>query len=375
VQVFLYPEELDAVPPDALVEQILELGFDAASVALVYHRARRVLPRQTRISALTRTTTYFEPDPRFYGEIVPIGNGPPALREPLLAFREACRRGGLRFHAWIVALHQDDLAAANPAAASLLLDGSVSGLGLCPSAPATRDFAAGLVSDVCDRFQPDLVELEASFYPAWEPSYNLTLALEPLSLPAQLLGAQCFCGACRVAIGNAAGLEETAKAMAGPPFGPAGAWDESAAAALGTARATGAARLVAAAAAAAHAQGSLLSMFASGPVEQASLQGVSSAAVASADHVLIGCGRLVGDELIDRFRSLRRLVDGRSATASTNWTHERTSSDLARDATRLAEAGACGLALYNLSLLPEAGLHAFRTAAAAFRASMPAVAS
>jgi hypothetical protein len=40
VQVFVYPEELDAVEPDALTEQILGLGCDSVSIALAYHRAR-----------------------------------------------------------------------------------------------------------------------------------------------------------------------------------------------------------------------------------------------------------------------------------------------------------------------------------------------
>jgi hypothetical protein len=45
---------------------------------------------------------------------------------------------------------------------------------------------------------------------------------------------------------------------------------------------------------------------------------------------------------------------------------------MAADVTRLAAAGAEGLALYNLSLVPEAGLDAFRAAASAFRAADPA---
>ena len=39
VQVFVYPEELEHVEPDALAEQVLELGCDAVSVSVAYHRA------------------------------------------------------------------------------------------------------------------------------------------------------------------------------------------------------------------------------------------------------------------------------------------------------------------------------------------------
>jgi hypothetical protein len=45
---------------------------------------------------------------------------------------------------------------------------------------------------------------------------------------------------------------------------------------------------------------------------------------------------------------------------------------MAADVTRLAAAGADGLALYNLSLVPDEGLTAFRAAADAFRAAVPA---
>jgi hypothetical protein len=53
-------------------------------------------------------------------------------------------------------------------------------------------------------------------------------------------------------------------------------------------------------------------------------------------------------------------------TTSLNWFPERTPAVYADDARRVAAAGADRLALYNLSLVPEEGLHAFAAAAAAF---------
>ena len=135
------------------------------------------------------------------------------------------------------------------------------------------------------------------------------------------------------------------------------------------ARARGAQRIVAAATDAAHAHGSSLRIFGSGPPQQAALQGLSASAVAAADRLLLGCGQLTGDELLERFLGLRDLVDGRGATASMNWSPDRTSASMAADAEHLAAAGADGLALYNLSLVPNEGLEAFRAAAAAFRSA------
>ncbi len=331
VQVFLYPEELEHVAPEALAEQVLGLGCDAVSVAVAYHRGRRIFPRHGRVSVLTRTTVYIEPDAARYGALRPDGTATPALHR----FREACDRAGLQFRAWVVGLHNGELAEAHPDAAAQLRDGSPAGHSLCPSAPAAVEYVAALAADVAAQLGPEAVDLEAAFYPAWEPSYTLTLALEPLTDEQKLHLARCSCPSC----------------LATPD------------------RAEGARRLVEAVAAAVHGEGSLLRVFASGPPEQASLQGVSPESVAPADALLFGCGPLRGDELLARFEALRELT-GRPGTVSTNWTPER--SDLAADVERLAVAGADGLALYNLSLVPDAGLDAFRAAAAAFRAGVPA---
>jgi hypothetical protein len=351
-QVFLYPEELEHVEPDALAEQVLGLGCDAVSVAVAYHRGRRVFPRHRRVSVLTRTTLYLEPDAAHYGVLRPAGTATPALHR----FREACDRAGLRIRAWVVGLHNDSLAAAHPDAAARLLDGSPAGHSLCPSAPETVEYVAALAADVAAQLGPEAVDLEAAFYPAWEPSYTLTLALDPVSEEARLFLPQCFCSSCRVLFGP--DVEERAHAA-----------EEGVLTELASGRATGARRLVEAVAAAVHEQGSLLRVFVSGPPHQAAVQGVSPESVAAADALLYGCGPLRGDELIARFDGLRALT-GRPGAVSTNWTPER--ADLAADVERLAVAGAEGLALYNLSLVPEAGLEAFRAAAHAFRSAVPA---
>ena len=354
VQVFVYPEELAATRPDALARQIVRLGCDAVSLAVVYHRARRVLPRQRRVSVLTETTFYFAPEETRYGELVPRANAPRELVDDVLRFRDACDRAGLRFRTWVVTLHHDVLAREHPDAAARFLDGSPTGVGLCPSAPAAVEYVRALVADVSATFAPDAVELEAALYPAWEPAYTLTLALDPPSEQERLRLSQCFCASCRSLFGERANeLERCAGEGELPPE-------------LAELRAAGAARLVDAAAEAAHTAGTSLRVFASGPPEQAALQGLSSRTVAAADRLLIGCGPLAGDELLERFRSLRALVDDRPATPSLNWTPAR---DLAADAARVAEAGAEGLALYNLSLVPEAGVAAFGGAAAAFHAA------
>ncbi|MCZ7590431.1 MAG: hypothetical protein M5U27_16545 [Gaiella sp.] len=357
IQVFLYPEEIEHASPTEVVELIRDLGADTAIVAVMYHRSRRVFPRHQRVSVLAAPTLYLSPDRRRYERLVPEGHA----HEGLLRFRDECRAAGLRFHAWVVGLHHELLAAAHPDVAARLLDGSPAGHSLCPSSPDAIAYVAALAADVAAQLRPDAVDLEAGFYPAWEPSYTLTLALEPLSERARLLGSQCFCGHCTAILGD--DLETRTQAAAGPPFGHPSD-DDDVRAELGALRAKGAASLIREVARAVHGEGTLLRVFCSGPSEQAALQGVAPEPAASADAVLFGCGPLGGVDLLERFTGLRALA-GRSGTVSTNWTPAR--ETFAADAERLARDGAKGLALYNLSLVPDAGIDAFRMAATSFR--------
>lgn len=369
VQVFVYAEELDAVAPDALAEQILELGCDSVSIALAYHRARRVLPRQHRISLAPGGAVLFTPDTTRYGRLVPEPTAPEDLRRAVLAFRESCRAAGLRFRAWLVALHSEPLALAHPELAAQTLDGSSTGFALCPSADETVEYVAALVGDVCAQLGPESVDLEAALYPAWEPAYTLTLGLEPLSERAQLFGAQCFCLACRRLLGvSSSELEARALRAAGPPFGPPGEGDATIGDELARARAVGVGRLLEAAAGAAHLEGSTLCVTASGPAEQARLRGLAPSSACAADRVLLGHGALRGHALEQRLLDLRALVGDCNVTVSLNWSPERSPDAFAADAELVAAGGATGLALYNLSLVPEAGLDAFRAAAGAFLA-------
>jgi hypothetical protein len=366
VQVYAYPEELDRVEPAALAEQVLELGCDTVSLALAYHRARRVLPRQGRVSISPGGAISFTPSPARYGLLVPSPTAPERLRGAVERFREAAREAGLRFHAWLVALHSEPLALAHPELAGQTVDGSSTGFALCPSNAEAVEYVAALVGDVCDRLEPDGVDLEAALYPAWDPAYTLTLSLDELSEPARLFGAQCFCPACR----RLPGLEHAAdgaRAAAGPPFGE-GERDQGLADLLAAARAAPVERLLAAAASEAGAAGASLCVTASGPAAALRLRGLSPASVSAADGVLFGCSTLTGVLLDERLAELAPLAGDRPFVASVNWAPLRTPAALAEDALRVAAAGARRLSLYNLSLVPEAGLEAFRAAAGAFAA-------
>jgi hypothetical protein len=357
-QVFLYPEELDASEPQALAEQILGLGCDAVSVALTYHRARRVLPRQRRVSLSPGGAISFTPEVSRYGRLVPEPTAPPERRVAVERFRAACAERGLAFRAWLVALHNETLAANHREAAAETLDGEPTGFGLCPSATDTVEYAVALANDVRAQFEPDGIDLEAALYAAWEPSYTLTLALEPLSESAQTFGSQCFCASCSATLGEQ--LRERTRRAAGPPFAAERADDPELERELAAARATGVKLLVDAVA-----TGGGLCVTASGPAPSARLRGLARDSVAAAERVLLGMARLSGSELTDRLEAMRGVVGEKPFTASLNWFPERTADVYKADAERVAAAGADRLALYNLSLVPD---HAFPALAAAARA-------
>ena len=370
VQVFVYPEELLYTAPEALAGTIARLGCDAASMSLVYHRARRVFPRHGSVSVLTTNGIYFTPDPRRYGRIVPGATAPRELQAKVRRFRESCADNGLGFRAWVVGLHDESLAREWPQTASQTVDGSWLGHGLCPSAPESIEYVAGLAGDIASQLEPECIDLEAWLYPAWEPAYTLTQALQPLSPDAELLATQCFCGSCRSLLGSAwEELALRAQRLASSARGLEQEPDETLHDELAARRAEGAGRVATAVAEVLRGQGVSLRLLCSGAPQQVRLQGLSGQSASPADAIQLGCGRLRGSELLARFRQLLELVRGsrQPIGASTNWTPERTPRAMARDVKALASLGARGLSLYNLSLVPEEGLVAFRAATAAFR--------
>ena len=260
--------------PDALAAQVLELGCDAVSVAVVYHRGRRVFPRHRRVSVLTRTTMYVEPERARYGALVPEGTRtepsaavPRGVRTERAAVPGVGRRAPQR--------RARGRIPGRGGAAARRLAGRPQPLPVRSRGSRVRRRAGGRRRRAA-RARSTSTSRRA-FYPAWEPSYTLTLALDPLSESARLLAPQCFCVSCRALLGPA--VEARVHAAAGPPFADAAAGAEDVPADLAAGRAAGAARLVEAAAETVHAAGSSLRVFVSGPPEQAALQGVSPISV------------------------------------------------------------------------------------------------
>jgi hypothetical protein len=343
VQVFCYPEDAVLTGPGPLCELAARIGAGAIAVAVRYHPARRWFARHGVVRHSPPGITYFHPSER-YGRLRPLTIAGEEEIAAVRALREEARRHGLAFHAWTVMLHDDPVVAAHPDLAARTLDGTPTIHGLCPSSPDVVEYAAALTGDVCERFQPDVIELESALYPAWDPSYVISLELAPLTGTARALAGQCFCPACARLMGelghDADDLRRRALAAGGVDV-------------LRDIRVRGAKRVVDATAEAAREHGTKVRPLVFEDPEMAALQGAGPAAFEAADAVGVGCGPLTGAELTERFHGLAALAGDHRLLASLNWGPGRTGERFAADVRTVMEAGASDIALYNLSLVPE----------------------
>ncbi|MGH3383379.1 MAG: hypothetical protein ACRDO1_02245 [Nocardioidaceae bacterium] len=371
-RVYLYPEDVLVSGPRQLAELVGDLGFDGVSIALTYHRGRRVFARQGRVDTLLGGGLAFTPG-EGYGRIRPVGDAD-STRDALIdEFRAACADLGLGFGVWLVALYVDELVRVHSDLVARTADGGSLGSGLCPSHPESVEYVAALVRDVCERFAPDVVELEAALYPGWEPSFTQTISLVDLPLGLRRLLAQCFCTACLLVAKDAGvdglllqeriGQRVARWLSAESEHGEAPGADLDH---LVTLRSHGAARMVRAAAAAAQPSGAVLRVLGFGDRTGLELQGFTPDGVGPAPALGLGYGTLSGQALQDRAAGIRDLLGERTAAASVNWSPSRSAATFADDVSQLAAAGADALSVYHLSLVPVAALSSFASAAHAW---------
>ena len=169
VQVFCYPEDAVLTGPARLCELAAGLGADAIAVAVRYHPARRWFARHGVVRHSPPGITYFRPAEERYGRLRPATIAADQEIKALRELREEAGRHDLGFHAWTVMLHDDPVVAAHPDLAARTLDGPPTIHALCPSNPDVVEYAAALVTDLCEQLGPDLVELESALYAAWDP--------------------------------------------------------------------------------------------------------------------------------------------------------------------------------------------------------------
>jgi hypothetical protein len=333
---YVYADELVLAGPRTVAEQLERLGCDGAALALAYHPVRCWLPRYGVVRHSPPGALSFEPrTDRYPKGLAPRCTADAATIRAVHDFRAALADRGIAFHAWLVVLHREPLVAARPDLAATTSEGTPTLHALCPSHPEVLGYAEGLVADVCDQLEPEGVELEAALAPTWNPSYVVTHALDEPDAEMRAALGTCACSACR--------HEGPATRIA--------------------------ARAVAATAGAARSAGAQARVLLFGTPAELAASGAGPDSLTAADAVGVGLGTASGSEAVAQFTALAALAGDRPASASMNWAPERTPETFADDVRAVAGAGARGVALYHLSLVPEHGLPALAAAAHAARAA------
>lgn len=345
--VFLYPEEIVLRGAEGLVDDLRDHGIGAVSMAVVYHRARRLFPRYQSVS-LTRLGEYALGTPRTESVRSVVTPSSPETSAALRRFRDLCREADIEFRAWVVLLHQETSAV--PMLASTYADGTAMAHAICPSRPGTADLAADLIGEIESDLAPDAYDLEAAMHSGWEPDYGLTLAQDGRTRAHNLL-ATCTCEACGGLL-VAHGLDPDvvrqavdAAAWSGEPLPPV------LASGLRSVRAIGPER-VAASVAAATGRPRRLLMF--GSPSDLAWQGATDQLVQLYGSALIGVGELPAVRCLQRWRRHRDALAG-PLDASVNWA-ATSPGEPSRAVEQLLASGANRVFLYNYSLLPHAAM-------------------
>lgn len=207
---YLYPWDVDGDP--AAAARIAGLGVGQVCLAAAYHEVLAVTPFHPRHRVVNRNSAvYYQPDPGHWKD---AALRPAAHRDDGSGFtgtqggrpRQAghedsggsfgksaleLRAVGLRVSAWLVITHNETLGAAHPGAVVRNAFGDPYPWALCPSCPATAEYAALLAAEVAALPYVDGIELEACGWYGYDhgSAHDKTgLSAGPLDL--------CFCVSC-----------------------------------------------------------------------------------------------------------------------------------------------------------------------------------
>jgi hypothetical protein len=194
-----------------VADELAESGARHANIALVYHTARDLLPRNPRRSLrfMSGGSHYFTPDRSLYPEGVgPSVEAETAESDPVPGIRSGLLTRGLSFNAWVVFLHNSRAAMANPSLAQRNVFGDPMSTDLCPANPVVRAYARALATDV-SRQAPDAVLAESLHFHGLRHGYHHERYLFELGALAELALSLCFCPFC-VSAARTAGVNVAA---------------------------------------------------------------------------------------------------------------------------------------------------------------------
>lgn len=206
MSVWAYPWDLYDIGLDAALARMAEVGATMTSLATSYHAGRFLQPGnpRRRVYFPQDGTVYYRLDPaRWRGrEIVPLEADIVVTEgDQLRALIDRRDRGGPGVSCWTVCLHNTRLGTFHPGHVMRTAHGDPHLYALCPSSPAAREYAAGLVAEISETYAPDRIEIETPDFMGFAHGFHHEkdgLGLRPED---EFLLGLCFCDHCRASAG------------------------------------------------------------------------------------------------------------------------------------------------------------------------------
>jgi len=196
-----YPWDLADIGIAQVCDEIQSLGFDAVSVASVYHAGRFLQVRSPKRRAYFPQdgSCYFRPDPKIWSEqqIQPITSSLAREQDILRELIELRDGGGLDVSAWTVCLHNTALGEQYPDLVTRNAWGDPNFYNLCPSTPAAQAYVANLVRDLSQNYRPNRIELESPNFLGFAHEHHHEKDMVGLPPEGDFLMALCFCDSCK----------------------------------------------------------------------------------------------------------------------------------------------------------------------------------
>jgi len=198
--IFVFPWDFSREGVDSTLRTLNSIGCNSFLLSSGYHYARHLHPRWPGPITNDRVAdgVCFSPNPALY----PEGLTPPVAEdyaggEVELESREKAATMKLTFGSWVMGLHNSTLGARRPDLLAENAFGDVFGYSLCPANPDVRSYTLGLVRDVGEQLNPEIIALESVTYLPWQHGSHHELALLSLGETAWQLLSLCFCKSCK----------------------------------------------------------------------------------------------------------------------------------------------------------------------------------
>jgi len=184
------------------VDEFLKIGINAVTMAGSYHAGKFLRPhgRDGKVCFPEDGTIYFRADRSRYKEISPVENSIVGGQDVLASL---CARDDIAVNAWLVLMHNSRLGEACPHATVRNAFGDRYVYSLCPSAPACRDYAVALCSDVAASYDLAAIALETPGFLPYAHGYHHEFALLRQNAWLNNLLGLCFCDHCRAGASSA----------------------------------------------------------------------------------------------------------------------------------------------------------------------------